>query len=85
MDKMRMESPDGVQLNVEKIATLFPNCVTEAKGEDGKLRKVIDFDLLRQMLSGEVIEGDEAYEFASELTGLSMDALAELTDDIYNK
>ena len=63
MDKMRMESPDGVQLNVEKIATLFPNCVTEAKGEDGKLRKVIDFDLLRQMLSGEVIEGDEAYEF----------------------
>lgn len=63
MEKMRMESPDGVQLNVEKIATLFPNCVTEAKGEDGKLRKVIDFDLLRQMLSGEVIEGDEAYEF----------------------
>ena len=31
------------------------------------------------------VNGDEAYEFASELTGLSMDALAELTDDIYNK
>ncbi len=63
MEKMRMESPDGVQLNVEKIATLFPNCVTEAKGEDGKLKKVVNFGTLRQMLSGEVIEGDEAYEF----------------------
>ena len=63
MEKMRMESPDGVQLNVEKIATLFPNCVTEAKGEDGKLRKTVNFDLLRQTLSGEMIEGDEAYEF----------------------
>ena len=39
MEKMRMESSDGVQLNVEKIATLFPNCVTEAMGEDGKLKK----------------------------------------------
>lgn len=63
MEKMRMESPDGVQLNVEKIAALFPNCVTEAKGEDGKLRKTVNFDLLRQTLSGEIIEGDEAYEF----------------------
>ena len=63
MEKMRMESPDGVQLNVEKIATLFPNCVTEAKGEDGKLRRVVNFDLLRQMLSSDIIEGDEAYEF----------------------
>ena len=63
MEKMRMESPDGVQLNVKKIAALFPNCVTEAKGENGKLRKVVNFDLLRQMLSSEMIEGDEAYEF----------------------
>ena len=63
MEKMRMESPDGAQLNVKKIAALFPNCVTEAKGENGKLRKVVNFDLLRQMLSSEMIEGDEAYEF----------------------
>ena len=33
------------------------------KGEDGKLKKAINFDLLRQMLSGDVVEGDEAYEF----------------------
>lgn len=63
MDKMRMESLDGSQLNVEKIAALFPNCVTEAKGVDGKLKKAVNFELLRQMLSGDVIEGDEAYEF----------------------
>ena len=63
MEKMRMESLDGVQLNVDKIAALFPNCVTEAMGKDGKLKKVINFDLLRQVLSGDVIEGDEAYEF----------------------
>lgn len=63
MEKMRMESPDGVQLNVEKISALFPNCVTEAKGEDGKLRKVINFDMLRQMLSSDMVEGDETYEF----------------------
>jgi len=63
MEKMRMESPDGVQLNVGKIATLFPSCVTEAKGEDGRLRKVVNFDMLRQMLSDNIIEGDESYEF----------------------
>ena len=63
MEKMRMESLNGTQMNVDKIGTLFPNCVTEAKGADGKLKKVINFDLLRQMLSGEMIEGDEAYEF----------------------
>ena len=63
MEKMRMESLDGTQQNIERISALFPNCVTEARGEDGKLKKVINFDLLRQMLSGEIIEGDEAYEF----------------------
>lgn len=63
MEKMRMESLDGVQMNVEKIAALFPNCVTEAKGADGKLTKVVNFELLRQMLSDEMIDGDEAYEF----------------------
>ncbi len=63
MEKMRMESKDGIRMNVEKIAALFPNCVTESKGNDGKLKKAVNFDLLRQMLSGDVIEGDESYEF----------------------
>lgn len=63
MDKMRMESIDITAQNIEKIGALFPNCITEAKDEDGKPKKAINFDLLRQMLSGDVIEGDEAYEF----------------------
>lgn len=63
MDKMRMESEDIQQDNVQKIAALFPNCVTETRDEDGKLKKAINFDLLRQMLSDVVTEGDEAYEF----------------------
>ena len=63
MEKMRMESVDMTAQNIDKIAELFPNCITEAEGEDGKLKKVVNFDLLRQMLSREVLEGDEAYEF----------------------
>ena len=63
MDKLRMESPDMVQGNVEKLAALFPNCVTEGPDGHGGLKKAVDFDKLRQMLSGDVLEGDEAYEF----------------------
>lgn len=63
MQHMKFESPDMVQGNIEKIEALFPNCVTETRGEDGKLKKAVNFELLRQMLSGEVAEGDEAYEF----------------------
>lgn len=63
MDHMKFESPDMVQGNIEKIEALFPNCVTETRGKDGKLKKAVNFDLLRQMLSGDVAEGDEAYEF----------------------
>lgn len=69
MEKMRMESVDMTEQNVNKIATLFPNCITEALDEkrstpDEKVyKKVVNFDLLRQMLSGEVSKGDEDYDF----------------------
>ena len=63
MDKLRMETPDLTQANIEKLAALFPACVTEARGEDGQLKKAVNFDLLRQMLSNVVLEGDETYEF----------------------
>lgn len=58
-----MESEDIQQDNVAKIAALFPNCVTEAQDENGHLKKAINFELLKQMLSDSVIDGDEAYEF----------------------
>lgn len=63
MDKMRMETPDLSAENVEKIAALFPSCVTEMADENGRLKKAINFDLLRQMLSSDVVEGEEAFEF----------------------
>ena len=69
MEKMRMESIDMTKQNVKKISELFPNCITEALDEerstpDKKVyKKVVNFEMLRQMLSGEVLDGDEAYEF----------------------
>lgn len=63
MDKMKMESVDVTAQNVEKIGEMFPNCITETTDENGKLKKGINFDLLRQMLSSDVVEGDESYEF----------------------
>ena len=36
MDKLKMETPDLTQANIEKLAALFPACVTEARGEDGR-------------------------------------------------
>ncbi len=59
MDKLKMHSPDFTEENVAKLAELFPNCVTEAKGEDGEVKPAIDFDLLRQELSGDLVEGPQ--------------------------
>lgn len=63
MDKMRMESIDITTKNIEKIGELFPNCITETIDKNGKPKKVINFDMLKQMLSDDVLDGDEAYEF----------------------
>ena len=63
MEKMKMESPNLTAANIEKIAALFPNCITETADENGKLKKAINFDMLRAMLSEDIAEGDEAYEF----------------------
>lgn len=69
MEKMKMESVDMTTQNIEKIAVLFPNCITEALDEEHSTfdhrvyKKVVNFELLRQMLSDEVLEGNEAYEF----------------------
>lgn len=63
MDKMRMESVDLTAQNIDKIGALFPNCITETADENGNPKKAINFELLKQMLSGDIIEGDEAYEF----------------------
>ena len=63
MDKLRMESPDMTAQNIDRIAALFPNCVTEAADGHGGIKRAINFEMLKQMLSPDVVDGDEAYEF----------------------
>lgn len=69
MDKLRMESPDLTAQNIDRIAALFPNCVTEMLDEERSTpekkvyKRAVNFELLKQMLSPDVVDGDEAYEF----------------------
>lgn len=60
MEKLKMHSPDLTQENIAKIRELFPGCVTEARDDKtGKVRLVVDFDLLRQELSDCLVEGPQ--------------------------
>ena len=69
MDKLRMESPDMTAQNIDRLAALFPNCVTEMLDEEHSTpekkvyKRAVNFELLKQMLSPDVVDGDEAYEF----------------------
>ena len=63
MAKIKFETPDMTAENIEKIAELFPNCVTEMRDENGKIKRGINFEVLKQMLSSDVVDGDECYEF----------------------
>lgn len=63
MDKLKMQTPDMMQRNIERIAELFPNVVTEKKDENGVLRKAINFEKLKQELADEVTDGEECYDF----------------------
>lgn len=57
MDKLKMQSPNLVEANIDKIAALFPNCITESRDENGVVQRSVDFDLLRQELSPTLVEG----------------------------
>lgn len=59
MDKLKMHSPNLTQENMARIRELFPNCVTEAKSDDGMVKLAVDFDLLRQELSESIVEGPQ--------------------------
>lgn len=59
-----MHSMNKIDENISKIAALFPNCVTEAKDENGEIVHKIDFDMLKQELSSTLVEGrEERYQF----------------------
>ena len=69
MNKPKFESLDLTAQNIDRIAALFPNCVTEMLDEERSTKekkvykRAINFELLKQMLSPDVVDGDEAYEF----------------------
>ena len=57
MEKLRTHSPSLAERNTDEIAALFPGVITESRDPDGNLTRAVDFDLLRQELSGHVVEG----------------------------
>jgi len=63
MEKMRFETKNITDENIQKILELFPNVATEAIGDNGELKTAIDFDKLKQELSEVVIDGEESYDF----------------------
>ena len=64
MEKLHMQTHNIVDENIKKIAELFPNCLTERLDEHGKPEAAIDFDMLRQELSKDIVEGPtERYQF----------------------
>ena len=64
MEKLKMQTADGVQDNISRIAELFPECITEVSDKMGGVKRSVDFDKLRQLLSSEVVEGnEERYQF----------------------
>ena len=63
MEKLTQETVNFTEKNIDRIAALFPSAVTETKDADGKLKRAVNFDQLKQLLSDEVVDGDECYEF----------------------
>lgn len=64
MTHLNMKTTDRTSENIDKIAQLFPNCITERLDDNGTPEKAIDFDRLRQELSKEIVEGnEERYQF----------------------
>lgn len=64
MDMLDAKTPDLTQENIDRIAELFPECITEAEDAEVGTRRVVDFDALRDLLSYEIVEGRrERYQF----------------------
>ena len=62
-EHLKMQTPDSTEENIAKIAALFPSAVTEMRGEDGAVKKGINFETLKQLLSHDIVDGKEHYEF----------------------
>ena len=64
LEKLPLQSADGAQINLDMLYQLAPSCFTEARGADGKVRRVVNFDVLRQLLGDAAADtGEEFYQF----------------------
>ena len=64
MEKLHMQTQDGVAANIDKIAALFPNCITETRDADGTLRRAINFEALQQELMPDLVsDAEQRYQF----------------------
>lgn len=63
-EKLQLQSADGAQINLDMLYQIAPSCFTEARGDDGKVRRVVNFDVLRQLLGDAAANtGEEFYQF----------------------
>ena len=58
MDRLKMSTPDLTDKNIEQIGALFPNVITETRDDNGAVKNAVDFDLLKQALSKNLVEDD---------------------------
>ena len=64
MDHISKTTLDGAQLNIDALYKIAPSCFTEAKGEDGTVHRVVDFNKLRLLLGDNATEdAPEVYDF----------------------
>ena len=64
MDKFTFKTADGIDVNLEKLSRAFPEVITETVGEDGKIKRVADFEKLKMLLGDSAAESaQEFYEF----------------------
>lgn len=63
-EKLPLQSADGAQINLDMLYQIAPSCFTEARGADGKVRRIVNFDVLRQLLGDATADtGEEFYQF----------------------
>lgn len=64
IEKLPLQSADGAQINLDMLYQIAPSCFTEVQDPDGKLHKVVNFDILRQLLGDATADtGEEFYQF----------------------
>ena len=62
MKPIRLEttSVDGTKINLEALYQIAPSCFTEKKDEEtGEIKRVVNFETLRQLLGGDAVDEDE--------------------------